>query len=608
MAERQLGRRKKRQQARTTITKSKTAVASAVAHTDTPEWRLRLAKDIADGTLKVDYPMCDLSMLNDIAFLAKNSASITGMFPAKHSTAQGDSRKIIMKASFDVKATTYNEDNSLAVEIVMYRLIANEMIKRHWTPHLASFVGAFQCSASELKKTNPIAYSNLLGTEFEESLANEGFNCPVKKPQSVWCAAKNKNAEVETDYDVNGPDPKVNFVMTEALQGKKLAEWMKTARSLEEWKSVLFQILYTLECFNRIGFRHNDLHLDNIFIEKTAVPEYYYVIDVDKPVAASDVKYLRVPTSGWSARIYDFDRSTLICKKTAKMYPSLAAQYALALQQHPIIFSLPVNADFCLNTLLNVSDCKWGACNEENPKFDAFTVLGLIWASDPIRYKTIMQAYRKANVRKFGGLFSILNNMPKDVDEFIERHIDKKYFHVLWGWAMIVGAKTHPDGSVEFGRPGNFVLPDDAMNPVAMMLHDRHFFDFEEQYGCPPHILFLYHLPSPAYDDVCHPKLLLQPEENLRRSSSTLLLNTERPKVTQTTRGYLIEIPGRKVPIEFDPLASKIPRQGLHKDELSELWQAFPLLASRRQGKKEEMVDVLVSHIQDTYFKRPKKK
>ena len=38
--------------------------------------------------------------------------------------------------------------------------------------------------------------------------------------------------------------------------------------------NILFQILYTLEVYNRIGVKHNDLHTNNIFVlvrEKNAI-------------------------------------------------------------------------------------------------------------------------------------------------------------------------------------------------------------------------------------------------------------------------------------------------------------------------------------------------
>ena len=32
-------------------------------------------------------------------------------------------------------------------------------------------------------------------------------------------------------------------------------------------KIILFQILYTISCFNDISLRHNDLHFNNIFVD-----------------------------------------------------------------------------------------------------------------------------------------------------------------------------------------------------------------------------------------------------------------------------------------------------------------------------------------------------
>ena len=49
--------------------------------------------------------------------------------------------------------------------------------------------------------------------------------------------------------------------------------------------NILFQILYTLEVYNRIGVKHNDLHTNNIFVlvrEKTILIQQMFFLMLQK--------------------------------------------------------------------------------------------------------------------------------------------------------------------------------------------------------------------------------------------------------------------------------------------------------------------------------------
>ena len=77
-----------------------------------------------------------------------------------------------------------------------------------------------------------------------------------------------------------------------------------------EFKYILFQILYTLECFNRINFKHNDLHLGNILLLKfkknPQKKRHYCVYDYIKKTEI----YFELPFfCEWDVRIIDFDRA-----------------------------------------------------------------------------------------------------------------------------------------------------------------------------------------------------------------------------------------------------------------------------------------------------------
>ena len=88
---------------------------------------------------------------------------------------------------------------------------------------------------------------------------------------------------------------------------------------------ILFQILYTLEVFNKIDIKHNDLHTKNIFIiiKKNNIfkgnlnKKSYKYIYLDKNNKKHEVL---LPDLGIEVKIYDFDRS---CKQknNFKFYP-----------------------------------------------------------------------------------------------------------------------------------------------------------------------------------------------------------------------------------------------------------------------------------------------
>ena len=78
--------------------------------------------------------------------------------------------------------------------------------------------------------------------------------------------------------------------------------------------NIIFQVLYTLEAFNRVGVKHNDLHLGNIFIlvRDTNLTEVGYEPKVREYSFKHSTKgtiKVRLEDIGFDVRIYDFDRS-----------------------------------------------------------------------------------------------------------------------------------------------------------------------------------------------------------------------------------------------------------------------------------------------------------
>ncbi len=95
-----------------------------------------------------------------------------------------------------------------------------------------------------------------------------------------------------------------------------------------QFVNLLFQIMYTLQCFNKIGLRHADLHLKNILVfesdqnclKQNQDKEVYRYFRYNND---EETDYLYLPNIGIELRIYDFDRSL----KSKSPYESFNNKY-----------------------------------------------------------------------------------------------------------------------------------------------------------------------------------------------------------------------------------------------------------------------------------------
>lgn len=97
---------------------------------------------------------------------------------------------------------------------------------------------------------------------------------------------------------------------------------------------IFFQVLYTLECFRRIGFSHNDLHHANIFIIQLKGRGNLYNRFEYKSDKTNTKRVFYLPTKGQHVRIYDFDRGS---SYTKAVHPSLQISKAYKKTQSAIL-------------------------------------------------------------------------------------------------------------------------------------------------------------------------------------------------------------------------------------------------------------------------------
>ena len=168
--------------------------------------------------------------------------------------------------------------NSLVVEQQIYTSVTQNMIDNNRSPHLTSCIGiANSCNIQE----------------FENKLSHDQRRTFIE----------NKNQIDKRLYDVT----KANILILSKSGGKTVRNYFKDQPVVDvHFKfNMLFQILYTLRCFEKVGLSHNDLHLNNIFVDEiTPLPQerIYYI--GDNEWVKTSIKY--------DIKIFDFDRGAIL--------------------------------------------------------------------------------------------------------------------------------------------------------------------------------------------------------------------------------------------------------------------------------------------------------
>jgi len=191
------------------------------------------------------------------------------------------------------------------------------------TPHVMLYVGALNCR--NWRKVQP----TLPRTSANRKLIIE-----------MNAIFQHGGAEKRYDYD------SVWMLLLEQGTGLPLNDFLRRNSSLT-WgsflKPVLLQVLYTLLCFKQVGFKQNDLHLGNVWIDELPQKHVFvYQMDADNAWVL-ETKYM--------VKFFDFDRAA----KSSTEY----------------------NQKHWTNTLLDSHDyCRSsGQCNEFTRFFDAFNLL-----------------------------------------------------------------------------------------------------------------------------------------------------------------------------------------------------------------------------------------
>lgn len=206
--------------------------------------------------------------------------------------------------AFPAKFASDPNEIGLALEIIMLRYL-NTLDAYRVTPCIPKYYMDFSCKG----------YSGITGKAFR---------------RSATC--------LEAD-SVNVDEPMV-YALSEAIRGQSFFEWLAyfSGKTVEDFKHVLFQLLYTCHEFHLAKVRHNDLHGANVIIKPIHPTDMFFVVG-EKIVKLEKCRFL--------AKIIDYDRASFYELKSCDFIQDLCEDYG---------------------------QCFYGA----NPKKDAVTVMSTI--------------------------------------------------------------------------------------------------------------------------------------------------------------------------------------------------------------------------------------
>jgi hypothetical protein len=334
--------------------------------------------------------MCDFD-LTDFSMISKDTTSDSYViFATDPSTTENLVLKVSLVPNID------ENNNGLEIEEAVYRIYSKNMIKNNFTPHLVEYHDSFYCKnlegmpVSMGKKIEKLLKSRVKSEMFKNFLKSKTLQ--KEYPQIVryiketdWLKKrKNLRRRFRTQKDeelfskfpnflenefhsyVNRKNVMYQILVLKKSFGIPLEVWLEIAlnnNNNEGIRSVMFQIFYTLEVFNRLGLRHNDPHFFNILIEdrvndNSLLPKTVYNIDGEK---------FSVPIKRNFVRIFDFDFSTVTCDRNM-IHPNY----------HSLIDQFQDSVDGCFNKYAETYFCEnLGICNLPDPKYDAMQVIHL---------------------------------------------------------------------------------------------------------------------------------------------------------------------------------------------------------------------------------------
>ena len=329
------------------------------------EWRLRLHNLIKQDKLKFDN--CKIfDYFESYYVVPKNSGSKSSTTFTRYLHEIDGNKLFVSKIWWNDTSSS----NSLDYEASVYEIIINFLIKNNFTPHVVSYLALGECSFDNFSKAFSKSLNDLKG--LKQILHSPAYNHKTLK-----------------------------ILMTENVKHSKtfkslIEDTLYRNEHIYDLMSICFQILYTYECFNRIGLRHNDGHLSNILVtdySKTKDFPEFIIYELNQNT------YAKVPIR-YFVRMIDFDLSSFNCNKTKinPFYYSLVDQFKTKIGD-------------CKNEALTEKFCSmFDLCNNvEHTKFDTYQTFWLI----------------RREMVKYNPTHSIIKWLDKTFGDFKGEYYDK---------------------------------------------------------------------------------------------------------------------------------------------------------------------------------------
>lgn len=255
-------------------------------------------------------------------------------------THWSEQRIVVALSANRVAKLTPRNDDRLQWERLFVRRVLNFLLDKQITPCVTRFISSVRCSPDSA--SGKLLWRHIARSESGRVQRLHQSPLLLTPPSPL------------ATYSRDGPRCDLLGFVVERAPGVAMHDWAKQRRSLQQWRYVLFQLLYTLAVFSDIGLHHNDVHLENVFIDERGWPEEMHIF-VDNETSATIPARREAP----AVRLIDFDKASLSSANSA-----LPREWQTLLDTNP--------------NLENNLCTSYGLCNHhraQNNKFDAFTLL-----------------------------------------------------------------------------------------------------------------------------------------------------------------------------------------------------------------------------------------
>lgn len=284
-----------------------------------------------------------LDIFGDVVPLEPTSVSNMLLALAKYYPAR-TAAPLGVAIKFSLVSCDPKMDDSQEIEKLIYQQVIHGLITKSHTPHLllplgymscGNFQNIIQSAAQNIKPALKYRLYNMAITQLKKDIEKKHrINAKIVRlfdktkqedidtmisqgHQNISEAIDKHNARMHGIVETYIKDDvkcakNLQILIMERAQGTQLidildAHYDKEKNLVLPWLvagPILFQTLYTLLCFQRVGLMHSDLHAGNVFVDAFPEPqEHTYSMLLGGDIVACTLK------SKYFARIFDFDRS-----------------------------------------------------------------------------------------------------------------------------------------------------------------------------------------------------------------------------------------------------------------------------------------------------------